>query len=279
MVQQPTYKKLKDLRDSFGFSENGFRLYERSGLLRCFRNEENGYRSTTLGEGIRLSGSYNLVRSGFSIKEVNELIDKPLEEYVEQLADLNASMTRELQSLIARKSRLERQVRSIRSYLHSPDACTIVKAPSILLVPLHDEHLRFYEASRADASMWNQALPLVDVSMVADLKGRRAISATYGPSAERGTALANNLPVDHAVEFCRNGTSCLHAYVSYPAGELPDENAYHHVFSYLDSHGLAMEGFAVLHLLLDLSGRDETAQLDEVLVPLAEPTGQRRGRC
>ena len=54
-MDEPVYK-LSDLRRAFGLSENGFRLYERMGLVRCSRNEENGYRIVTLSEGVRLAG-------------------------------------------------------------------------------------------------------------------------------------------------------------------------------------------------------------------------------
>ena len=126
---EPVYNGLKELRDSLGLSENGLRLYEREGLMRCWRKEANNYRFTTLSEGIRLCGSYSLVRTGFSISEVRDLIALPRDEYTEALDGICKDLTHDLQLLAARKEQLERHIDALHSYMHDPFKCTETEPP------------------------------------------------------------------------------------------------------------------------------------------------------
>lgn len=270
-MDEPVYK-LSDLRRAFGLSENGFRLYERMGLVRCSRNEENGYRIVTLSEGVRLAGSYDLVHAGFTIRQVNELIDQPLDAYVTSLDEACARMERQIRLMTIYKSRLEHRVQSIREFETAPSAVRLVEPGSVYFLPLHDENLSFFQGSFDDAALWNQAFPLTDTSLVIELsEDWSASKALFGPSAHRENALAGGLPLSHAQEFCPCGTPCLHAYVRYSSSKLPDTQAYRHIFEFMAAHGLRMAGHRILHSLLDLTDRTQTTRLDEVLVPLESP--------
>ena len=270
-MDEPVYK-LSSLRHAYGLSENGFRLYERMGLVHCERNQENGYRTVTLSEGVRLAGSYDLVRAGFTIRQVNELIDQPLGDYAACLDEACAAMGRQIQGMTIRKARLEQRVRLIRQFEAAPEAIHLAKTDAATcFLPIHDKDLSFSRASYDDAAAWNQAFPLTNVSLVVELGEDRTVkNIVFGSSANHEDAVAYGLPLQHAEEFCASGIPCLRAFVRYPSSQLPNAETYRRIFEYLAAQGLHMRGGRILHTLLDLTDRTHTTRLDEVLVPLMD---------
>ena len=267
---EPVYNGLKELRDSLGLSENGLRLYEREGLMRCWRKEANNYRFTTLSEGIRLCGSYSLVRTGFSISEVRDLIALPRDEYTEALDGICKDLTHDLQLLAARKEQLERHIDALHSYMHDPFKCTETEPPVHFVVPAHDENLTFYQNRLADVAMWWQSSPLVSMSTIVTVNEKwKGVHAEYGPSSTGSNVFLCRLPMEHARPFCTEGTTCLKGYVTYPSGCLPNADAYRHIVDWMAKHKRDRHGDQVLHAMLDLNVTDDgVVRLDEVLVPL-----------
>ena len=269
-MQEKLFGRLKDVRDCFGLSENGFRLYERAGLMQCRRNVENGYRGMTPAEATRLAGSYGLVRYGLPIKRVNELIDEPLESYADALDELDATLERREREIAASRARLRWQVGCLREYMASPKACEVVSTCAIRFAPLYDESLTFVSRPGKNAQAWYRSLPFVDVAMLVDTSGAvDAREVLFGSSAGPEVAEACALPLEGSFEFCGEGDRCLRGYVCYPSADIPPSSAYEHLTSYMESHGLTARDGRVLHRLLDLSDRNDANRLDEVLIPLS----------
>lgn len=268
--EKPVYGKLKDIRELFGLSPNGFRLYEREGLVSTTRNADNDYRIASLGDGVLLCNAFSMTHYGISLQQTHRMLDGILEDQISTLDAMNASMDRELRLLMAKKIHLEERLRALNEYARDPFACSVTDSASIGFIRLHGQDMRFDYEVYEDCKVWWQAAPLVDAGLIVlvDEHGN-ARHVDHGPCAGRGASLMYGLPMRYATSFCQEGKRYLHAYAYFCVEKLPTAETYEHMFAYMDMHGLALQGEEILHRLLRHETREGLAmRLDEVYLPL-----------
>ncbi len=268
--ERPVYGKLKDIRELFGLSPNGFRLYEREGLVSTTRNADNDYRIASLGDGVLLCNAFSMAHYGISLQRTHCMLDGTLEDQISTLDATNVSIDRDLQLLMAKKIHLEERLRALNEYARDPLLCSVTDSANVCFIRLHGQDMHFDYEVYEDCKAWWQAAPLVDAGLIVLVDERgNACHVDHGPCAGRGASLMYGLPMRYATAFCREGTRYLHAYAYFCVEEVPTAKTYEHMLAYMEAHNLAMEGTEILHRLLRHETREGVAmRLDEVYIPL-----------
>jgi DNA-binding transcriptional MerR regulator len=272
--KRPMYGNIKDIRGCFSLSENGFRLYERAGLVHPVRNEANGYRMVPLSDGVKLCNIFSLTRMGMSLKQTRQVLSSSVEEEIDDLDSLNEKLSQDLQLAVARKARLESIIRSMKKFVSDPHACTVGSGKSLWFAPLHNQQTEMYPDSYDTAVSWWKSAPLVDGSLIVTVgKERQGIAVDHGPGASASVVSLCSLPTEHAVHFCTEKTVCVQAFVQFRSDEIPTTETYAHIFDYMDKNHLSLEGNAVMHRLLRHIEVDGIpTRIDEVYFPLVPIT-------
>ncbi|MEE8716670.1 MAG: MerR family transcriptional regulator [Coriobacteriales bacterium] len=272
---RPEYRKLKDLRGLFSLSENGFRLYERAGLVRPYRNEDNGYRVATLSDAVQMCNAFNLTHYGIPLKVVHGLItDGDVAGELGELNDVDAALNRQLQELVAKKVHLEWDLHALGAYTRDPLGCAVVTDVDLYYIDLHTQRVEINRDNYDDAVEWWRHAPFVGAGLIVTLgdgPSAETSDVSHGPVVTEDDALRLRLPLSRAVHFCRRGHGYVRGFVRFPVETAPSRDAYAHILSYAEDRGLHLDASRVLHRLLRFRDVDGTAmRLDEAYVPLAE---------
>lgn len=270
-ASRPVYGNLKFIRGLFSLSENGFRLYERAGLVHPGRNEENGYRVASLSDGVLLCNAFNLTHLGFSLNDASRLLSSAtIDDQLLAFEDLDAELGEQIEKMSRQRKHLEHRIRLLTEYIGNPRRCRMPNDREMLFVPLHRQDMSGIEGTYEDCVVWWQASPMVDAGLVVFLDERlRCTEVLHGPVASAKTAALMGLPTERAMRFNSDNRPCIHAYVSFPAEEMPDETVYAHIWDYLSDNGLEFTGGQILHRLLRHQFVDGVAMRhDEVFVPV-----------
>lgn len=267
------YRKLKDVRGFFGLSENGFRLYEQMGLCHPKRDPDNGYRVCSLSDAVLMCNSFNYTRLGLSLKQTaNLLVDGTMEQQLDGLRDLDERLANELEELLARKRRVEREIRLVDAVAHNPLHCEVVSGVSLLAMPIHSQGLDMGPGYDEGCAWWACA-PYVCAGLLVELDDAgRAASVLHGPVADQRDVARLGLPTGHAVHFCMPERRYVHAFVTLDAEGMPGPQTYGHVWAFMRDQGLQPDGRCVLHRLVRHQGMPDgrARRHDEVFVPVAQ---------
>lgn len=271
-MNDPVYMHIKDLRTLLGLSENGFRFYETKGIIKPFRDEDNGYRVMYLSDGLRLFDAYGLTRFGLSIKQADDVLSGSTENAIGELEGRSQDMSQELQRLLAQKEQLDRLIRILREYEQDPGRCVVTDSASLVFLPVHYQDMSLNREAYNDGPSWWKAAPLVNAGLLVTLgSDRGGIDGAHGPTTSERVAQQWQLPMDHAIRFCHPGEKYLRFYTKYPAGELPRPDDYMHAFVYLATHGLEIKGDQVMHRMLRHVVENGTPmRLDETFMPVVD---------
>lgn len=124
--------KATEMERIFGMSQNGIRLYEKSGILRVERRAGSGYRVYGTEEMLAMGCGVQLRRYGFSMQEAGELLGGMGEEG--QLRALEAreeALTGEIERLMRVRKSLRTQALRIRQAERLLHACVLEEKPAM----------------------------------------------------------------------------------------------------------------------------------------------------
>ena len=277
---QSIYGKLKFVRGLFGLSENGFRLYEKAGLVHTVRNDENGYRMVPIESQVLLRNAYNLTHLGLTLKEASDLLTgATCSEHLAKYQELDERLNSEMMELTRRKAYLSHKMRILELAVREPCFCELVDGPSadglceeVFFLPWAHLDMTPVEGTYEDSVAWWRASPFVDEGMVpiADEDGT-VVDAIYGSVCSRRDAGALELPISHAESYgAPGGGLYVHSFAAFPVDTLPNKMTYAHVARFMRDNGLEPTGARVLHRLIRHQVVDGGLALrhDELFLPV-----------
>lgn len=124
--------KATEMEKIFGMSQNGIRLYEKSGILRLARRKDSGYREYGPEEMLAMGNGVQLRRYGFSMQEAGALMGGSDE--AEQLRALEAreeAIERDMERLMRVRKSLRTHTARIRQAERLMDSCVLAEKPAM----------------------------------------------------------------------------------------------------------------------------------------------------
>lgn len=123
--------KATEMEKIFGMSQNGIRLYEKSGILRLARREGNGYRAYGEEEMLAMGSGIQLRRYGFSMQEASALFNGTEEAQLGALEARKESLEQELERLMRMRKSLRVHTARIRQAERLMDSCALEEKPAM----------------------------------------------------------------------------------------------------------------------------------------------------
>lgn len=123
--------KATEMETIFGMSQNGIRLYEKSGILRLARREGSGYRAYGEEEMLAMGSGIQLRRYGFSMQEASALFNGTEEAQLGALEARKESLEQELEQLMRMRKSLRIHTARIHQAERLMDSCVLEEKPAM----------------------------------------------------------------------------------------------------------------------------------------------------
>lgn len=126
--------KIGELADYFGVSTDTIRFYEKKGLLRSIRDEENNYRQYTREDLIFFGYLVHLRQMGVSLEELQKLCGSAsLEDEVAIIAKQKIVLEEELKTLQDRIALADDYITNFSNALHYMGRISVEMSPPLIL--------------------------------------------------------------------------------------------------------------------------------------------------
>ena len=248
-----------------GMSQSSIRFYEKHGLFK-FDRTDNNYRSFTPEDAFQSNAFRTLLKYGFSVDEAARIVNEKqgCVEFTESLRTRKSKMLSEIEELEVRIGYIDRALHHLED--EDTEQCIETDEPNFmyarasygrdfsvakeakLAIAEYYEHLGLTYCTRIITKEDLEAdTPTLDPSYIIALKEEHAYVLS-----EEAKAQSHIIELGHCVYFRREATR----------EESAQRSSYAALYRYLDEHGLAVKGDALLFPLflnLDGNGRDVEA--------------------
>lgn len=270
--ERPAYRKLKQMRDLFSLSENGFRYYENAGLVNTPRNEKNDYRVATLSSAVMMCNAFTLTHYGIVMRDVRSmLVEDDASQVMQDMQSASERLGREAMELLQKKAHLDHEISSLADFVADAATCSVTRDEDLWFVSVHRQSMDLSE-SYEDARCWWRGAPFVNAALYVETDERGdASDVLHGPLCSGVDAARLELPLSRAIHFCKIGKPYVRAFTSFRADEMPTHENYAHACEFARKNGLRLDASHVLHRLIRY--HEETGSPmrdDEIFIPIVE---------
>ena len=256
-----------------GMSAEGIRLYERSGILKAQReNEENEYRSYDHLDITALIRARGYHYCGFSTREIEQLI--------------NSSDTGEVTGLYARKEeelkrevlRKQRQIECLEEFRQLTEEAeeqlfriSRRKRPALYRFEfMKDGEILLNGREETVFRTWVQNTPMVFLSQMNGweelLQGRTQVTAALGILA--GDARRLRLDTEYAIYYPQ--CPCLYTIVREHGNQFCPPKCLAHVVRYVREKKIRVTGNPIARTFLSMNKKEDYTRYRQVWIPVEE---------
>lgn len=263
-----------------GMSAEGIRLYERSGILRAQReNEENEYRSYDHLDITALIRARGYHYCGFSTREIERLINS---SDTGEVTRLYAEKEKELRREIARK---QRQIECLEEFRHLTEEAEKQlfrirwgERPALYRFEfMRDGELLLRGREETVFRTWVQNTPMVFLSQTNSweelVQGRAQVTAALGVLA--GDAERLQLDTEYAVYY--ESCPCLCTIVREQGNQLQPPKCLAHVIRYVREKKIRVTGNPIARTFLSLNKKEDYTRYRQVWIPAEEKSAGSGG--
>lgn len=259
-----------------GMSAEGIRMYERSGILRAQReNEENEYRSFDHLDITALIRARGYHYCGFSTREIARLINSP---DVEEVTELYARKEEELRREIVHKQLQMKCLEEFRQLTEKAEEqlfqISVRQRPALYRFEfLRDGKLLLKEESEKIFRTWVRMTPMVFLSQMNSweklVQGETQVTAALGILAEAAGELELDISYAKYYEKC----PCLYTVVKEQGNQFCPARCLAHVVEYVKEKGIPVTGNPIARTFLSMNKRDDYTRYRQVWIPIETGEG------